>query len=134
MEQDEIDRLFSDISSKLRELSSSVRNNEVTLPEVTKTNISDILSKNKVVVVDCWAPWCAPCHLYEPVFKRVATKYNGRAFFCRLNVDDNPELADQFQIMNIPTTLIFVNSEIADIVVGMVEDEVLEEHLSRFLQ
>ncbi|MEM4077099.1 MAG: thioredoxin, partial [Metallosphaera sp.] len=100
---------------------------------ITDNNIDELLSKNKVVIVDFWAPWCAPCHLYEPVFKRVASKYDNVALFGRLNVDENPKTADKFGVMNIPTTLVFVDGELKETLVGAVDEETLEQAVKKYV-
>ncbi len=84
-------------------------------------------------MIDFWAQWCAPCHLYEPVFKRVASKYGDKALFGRLNVDENPKTADKFGVMNIPTTLILVNGEVKETLVGAIDEETLESALRKYI-
>ncbi|QCO31340.1 thioredoxin [Metallosphaera sedula] len=100
---------------------------------MTDDGLEEVLSKNKVVVIDFWAQWCAPCHLYEPVFKRVASKYSDKALFGRLNVDENPKTADKFGIMNIPTTLILVDGQVKETLVGAVDEDTLENALKKYI-
>ena len=131
----EIDSLIKEISERLQKKSEefSKKKEDVTVV-LTEENFDDIIKNNKLVLVDCWAEWCAPCHLYEPIYKRVAEKYKGKAIFGRLNVDDNPKIADKYNVLNIPTTLIFVNGKLVDNLVGAVDEETLESILTKYIQ
>ncbi|MEM0015515.1 MAG: thioredoxin [Saccharolobus sp.] len=131
----EIDSLIKEISERLQKKSEefSKKKEDVTVV-LTEENFDDIVKNNKLVLVDCWAEWCAPCHLYEPIYKRVAEKYKGKAIFGRLNVDDNPKIADKYNVLNIPTTLIFVNGKLVDNLVGAVDEETLESIVTKYIQ
>jgi len=65
------------------------------------------LAKCKLAIADFWAEWCAPCRLIEPIFESLAEKYKGKAAFLRVNVDENPDLAAEYQVMSIPTLIVF---------------------------
>ncbi|MEM1599814.1 MAG: thioredoxin [Sulfolobaceae archaeon] len=131
----EIDSLIKEISERLQKKSEefSKKKEDVTVV-LTEENFDDVIKNNKLVLVDCWAEWCAPCHLYEPIYKRVAEKYKGKAIFGRLNVDDNPKIADKYNVLNIPTTLIFVNGKLVDSLVGAVDEEILESIVTKYIQ
>lgn len=70
---------------------------------------SEVLQAEKPVLVDFWAPWCGPCRTIAPTVEQMAQKYAGRAKVVKVNVDDNPRIAQQFQIMSIPTLMVFKN-------------------------
>lgn len=129
----EIEDLVKELSKRLEERAKNVINPQEVTVTITDSNIDDVLAKNNVVIIDCWAPWCAPCHLYEPIFKKVAEKYKDKAVFGRLNVDENPKTADKYGVMNIPTTLIFVKGKLVDQIVGAVEEEMLEEYVRKYI-
>ena len=131
----EIDSLIKEISERLQKKSEefSKKKEDVTVI-LTEENFDDVIKNNKLVLVDCWAEWCAPCHLYEPIYKRVAEKYKGKAIFGRLNVDDNPKIADKYNVLNIPTTLVFVNGKLVDSLVGAVDEETLESIVTKYMQ
>ncbi|BBG23930.1 thioredoxin [Sulfuracidifex tepidarius] len=130
----EVDKLVKEVSERLSSLANSIKEVPSELQQVEDENIDEVLKNNRVVVLDFWATWCAPCHLYEPVFKKVASKYKEKAFFGRVNVDENNKTADKYNIMNIPTTLIFVNGGLEDTLVGAIDEETLEKAITKYLQ
>ena len=79
----------------------------------------EVLESNaRPVLLDCWAPWCGPCRLVGPIMDQLAAESNGRYRVAKLNVDENPRIAAQFQIQSIPTMLIFKNGKLVDRFVG----------------
>jgi thioredoxin len=75
-------------------------------------------SSAKAVLVDAWAEWCGPCRMIAPVLDQLAAESNGRYKIAKLNVDENPRTAQQFNIRSIPTMLIFKNGKLVDQIVG----------------
>lgn len=75
-------------------------------------------SAAKPVLVDAWAEWCGPCRMIAPVLDQLAAESNGRYKITKLNVDENPHTASQFNIRSIPTMLIFKNGKLVDQIVG----------------
>ncbi len=132
MSEDELLQLVNEIAKKLEELAEKGEKKEVAVT-ATDSNFDELISKNKVVFVDCWAPWCAPCHIYEPIFSKIAEEYKDKALFARLNVDENPRTADKYNVMNIPTTLIFVNGKLVDQIVGAVDEDTLREYVEKYI-
>ena len=68
---------------------------------------SDVLQSDVPVLVDFWAPWCGPCHMVAPTLERLAAQYAGQIRITKLNVDQNPMTAQQYQAMSIPMLLMF---------------------------
>jgi thioredoxin 1 len=101
--------------------------------KVNDATFKDMIQNHPLVVVDCWAPWCAPCHMVAPVIEEMARDYTGRILFGKLNVDENREVAMQYQIMSIPTLLVFKNGKLVDRIVGAMPRQVLEPKITRYL-
>ena len=90
---------------------------EITL---TKQNFeTEVLQSDKPVLIDFWAPWCGPCRMLAPAVEQIAEEYEGKAKVCKVNVDDEPELAGRFGIVSIPTVLVFKNGQLSDTLVGL---------------
>lgn len=101
--------------------------------EVSDATFKEMIQNNPLVVVDCWAPWCSPCYMVAPVIEEMARDYAGRILFGKLNVDENREVATQYQIMSIPTLLVFKNGKLADRIVGAMPRQMLEPKITRYL-
>ncbi len=87
---------------------------------VTAENFDqEVLQSDVPVLVDMWAPWCAPCLMLAPIIEQVAQKYGGRLKVVKVNVDEAPELANRYNIRSIPTLLIFKNGELHGRMIGV---------------
>jgi thioredoxin 1 len=94
---------------------------------------SDVLESDVPVVVDFWAPWCAPCRMVAPVLEAVAEKLDGQMRFVKLNTDENQKTAGEYNIMAIPSLLVFKGGKEVDRIVGFTPEEQLKEHLKNFI-
>lgn len=101
--------------------------------EVTDATFKEMIHEHPLVVVDCWAPWCGPCYMVAPVIEEMARDYAGKILFGKLNVDENQEVAMQYQIMSIPTLLVFKNGKLVDRIVGAMPRQTLEPKITRYL-
>jgi len=101
--------------------------------EVTDATFKEMIHEHPLVVVDCWAPWCAPCRIVAPIIEEMARDYAGRILFGKLNMDENREVAMQYQIMGIPTLLVFKNGKLIDRIVGAMPRQMLEPKITRYL-
>jgi thioredoxin 1 len=91
------------------------------LAEVSENSFEeDVLKSSVPVVVDFWAPWCAPCKKIAPVLEEIAQDYVGKIAIKKVNVDEHPKVAAQFNIQGIPAILFFKNGEVVDRLVGAV--------------
>ena len=87
--------------------------------DVTDQNFEEaVLNSSQPVLVDFWAPWCAPCRMLAPTIDQVAEDFSGRAKVVKLNVDDNMNTSTKYNIRGIPTLLLFKDGQIKDQVVG----------------
>lgn len=80
---------------------------------------NDVLQSSEPVLVDFWAPWCGPCRQIAPLIDELAVQYSGKVKIGKVNVDENPETATKYDIMNIPTLLLFKDGQVAERFVGL---------------
>lgn len=88
-------------------------------------------SKSKPVMVDFWAEWCRPCHLLAPTVDEIARDFSGKLKVVKLNVDENNNVAFQFNIRGIPTLLVFKGGQVVDQLVGAVPKDQIEKVVQR---
>ena len=98
--------------------------------EVTDNNFqAEVIEAELPVLVDFWAPWCGPCRMVSPVVEEIAHERAGELKVVKLNTDENQQTALQFNIMSIPTLILFRNGEAAKTVVGAYPKRKLEAEL-----
>jgi len=100
--------------------------------ELTGANFEDTL-KEGVSLVDFWAPWCGPCRMIAPVIEELAEDYEGKAKICKVNTDEEQDIAVKFGIRSIPTIMFFKNGEMVDQIVGAQSKQALAEKLDALL-
>jgi thioredoxin 1 len=102
--------------------------------EITDANFEElVLKSDKPVLVDFWAEWCGPCRMLGPIVDEMHGEYEGKAIIGKVNVDENPNVASQFGIRNIPTIIFVKNGEVADKSVGAVPKNQLTTKLDALL-
>src|SRR6201993_4822769 len=101
-----------------------------TVTEVTDNNFqAEVLESDIPVLVDFWAPWCGPCRRVAPVVEEIAKERSGELKVVKLNVDDNQQTSIAYDVLSIPTLLLFRHGQVAAKVVGAYPKAKLEEQL-----
>ena len=96
---------------------------------VADADFNQFISKYPLVVVDCWAEWCAPCRMLAPTIDELAVEYRGKIVFGKLNTDNNRATAMQYKISSIPAMLVFKNGNFAGQIIGAVPKEQIVQQL-----
>ena len=100
--------------------------------ELTEQNFDETI-KDGVVMVDFWAPWCGPCRMIAPVIDKLAAEYQGKAKICKVNTDEQQELAAKFGIRSIPTIFFYKNGEKVDERIGAATEAGFKDKLDSLL-
>lgn len=100
---------------------------------MTDATFQQTIQKYPLVVIDCWAPWCGPCHMVSPVVEELARDYAGRIVFGKLNVDENRDTSMKYKIMSIPDLLVFKNGNLVDQIIGAMPRQILEPQITKYL-
>ena len=102
------------------------------LPAVSQANFqTEVLGNDKPVLVDFWATWCGPCKMLAPVVEKVAAANSAKAKFVKLDTDENPSLAGQYQVSGIPCLILFKGGQPVDRIVGYVSENVITSMLAK---
>ncbi|MDR0407307.1 MAG: thioredoxin [Campylobacteraceae bacterium] len=101
--------------------------------ELNSSNFDDIVKSEGVALVDFWAPWCGPCRMIAPVIEELANEFEGRAKICKLNTDEEQDIAANYGIRSIPTILFFKNGELVDQNIGASSKQILSNKLTALL-
>ena len=95
---------------------------------------AEVLKSPIPVFVDFWAPWCGPCQMMGPMVEELADEYDSaKVKIGKLNVDDNQAVAGQYQVMSIPTFLVFKNGQAVDKLIGGVQKEKLKKFIEKYI-
>ena len=99
--------------------------------ELTSDNFAQV--KEGVALVDFWAPWCGPCRMLAPVIDELANDFDGKAKICKVNTDEQGDLAAEFGVRSIPTLIFFKNGEVVDQLVGAQSKQAISDKLNSLL-
>tara|TARA_Y100000590_G_scaffold84293_3_gene94186 strand:- start:1029 stop:1895 length:867 start_codon:yes stop_codon:yes gene_type:complete len=90
-------------------------------------------SKEKLVIVDFWAPWCGPCKQLTPLLEKITNKSEGKVLLAKVNIDDNQQVAGQLRIQSIPAVFAFKNGQIVDAFQGVIPEKKITEFIEKAL-
>ncbi|MFQ5587691.1 MAG: thioredoxin [Nitrospiria bacterium] len=93
----------------------------------------EVIQSSTPVMVDFWASWCGPCKMIAPTIEELAGEYQGQMKVCKLNTDENPDIASQHQIMGIPSLLFFNEGKLVDKIVGAASKKQFKEKIDAIL-
>lgn len=99
----------------------------------TTQNFDTILNGDKPVFVDFWATWCGPCRMVSPLVDQLAEEYGDRISFVKVDVDEEPALAQRYQVMSIPNLVLFQDGMVVDQAAGARPKALIEEMLKQVL-
>jgi thioredoxin 1 len=102
--------------------------------KLTDAKFQEILKENPLLVVDCYADWCAPCRIIAPFIEELSSEYVGRVSFAKVDVDHSPQISQQFGIFSIPTLLFFKNGKLHDQQVGALPKPALKQKVEGLLK
>ena len=101
---------------------------------ITDVNYEQYANSGQILMIDFWAPWCGPCRTIAPTIDELAKEYEGKAIIGKINVDENPEICEEFGIRSIPTILFIKNGvQLGDKLVGGAPKSTLVSQLEMFL-
>jgi thioredoxin 1 len=101
--------------------------------ELNQDNFGQTISSDTPVLVDFWASWCGPCKMMAPIIDELANEFAGKAKICKLNVDENTEIASRYKVMSIPTVIIFKNGAEASRDVGVKPKDFFTQKINSML-
>ena len=101
--------------------------------EITDSNYEELINSGQPVMIDFWAEWCGPCRMIGPIVDELAEEYDGSVLVGKVNVDDNPEICEKYEIRSIPTVLFFTGGELTEMHVGAASKKVFTDKIAALL-
>ncbi|MFO1130033.1 MAG: thioredoxin [Rickettsiales bacterium] len=98
---------------------------------IEEDKIDEILNTKKYVVIDFWAPWCGPCRMLGPVFEKIARENNTEVAFVKVNVDENQNTAQKYNVQTIPTILFIENGKLIHTITGYKDENFLKSEINK---
>jgi thioredoxin 1 len=124
-------------TKKIEDLKKSSQEKEQLINQpiiLTDENFSATLTANDLLVVDFWAPWCAPCRTVGPIIEQLSKEYAGKVTFAKMNVDENQRVPSSFGIMSIPTIIVMQKGKIVDTIVGAYPKSHIEATFKKYIK
>jgi len=124
-------------TKKIEDLKKSSQEKEQLINQpiiLTDENFSATLTANDLLVVDFWAPWCAPCRTVGPIIEQLSKEYAGKVTFAKMNVDENQRVPSSFGIMSIPTIIVMQKGKIVETIVGAYPKSHIEATFKKYIK
>ena len=119
-------RKLEQLKTRYMDRGKKMKENSPDVPiKVTDADLEINIKKYPLMVIDCWAPWCAPCNMIGPIIEELAKEMQGKVVFGKLNVDENRGTSMKYGIMSIPGLLVFKNGNLVDNIIGAMPKEML---------
>ncbi|MDD3792945.1 MAG: thioredoxin [Candidatus Bathyarchaeota archaeon] len=122
---------------KIEDLKKSSQEKEQLINQpiiLTDENFSATLTANDLLVVDFWAPWCAPCRMVGPIIEQLSKEYAGKVTFAKMNVDENQRVPSNYGIMSIPTIIVMQKGKIVETIVGAYPKSHIEATFKKYIK
>ena len=97
--------------------------------ELNGSTFDSFVKDNRLVLIDCWAPWCRPCRMIAPIMEELSDELSGKVAVGKLNTDENQRIAVKFGINAIPTLLVFKDGEMYEPLVGLRSKEEIKDYI-----
>jgi len=133
MSEEELEKIRQKKLNQLLRKSKGTVASENVVALTDSTFDTTIKNASLPILVDFWAEWCMPCRMMVPVIEELAHDYAGKAMFAKINVDENPQTAERFNIVSIPFFIIFKNGQPVEQILGGVGRKPLEEAIKKHL-
>ena len=132
------DELSNIMTKKMNDLARSSNNGKTVVIAnpiiLTDANFAQSVNKYPLLVVDFWAPWCGPCRMVSPVIEQLSGELAGKVVFGKVNVDENPRVANTFGVRSIPTIAIFKNGKNVDGFVGAISKAQMQTKIFSYIE
>ncbi len=101
---------------------------------ITEQNFEqEVLQSNIPVLIDLWAVWCGPCRILSPIVEEIAKAYEGKIKVGKINVDENPDITRRYDVVSIPTLILFKNGQMVSHMVGVQPKSFIESEINKHL-
>ncbi|MFH0929367.1 MAG: thioredoxin [Candidatus Aenigmatarchaeota archaeon] len=101
--------------------------------KVTDENFKEEMDKYPMFILDCWAEWCPPCKMLAPMIEKLVQEHKGKIVFGKLNIDENSMIPGKYEVMSIPTLLVFKEGKLVDKIIGAMPYDVLNSKVKGYL-